>query len=170
MSAPRRPSTRDAAVSQDHDVATRVAPPRFIALKRLTMAGATAFLAINLWTGAPLLALWAGSQVEGETSLTMTALLAVLVVLLVLVVAMTLALTWLNNRYDELIGRPRAERRLPWLRSMRAEAEVHVESRVGITALERIVMASVYIAVAALLLWLVFFAGSSVPPQLRGPG
>jgi hypothetical protein len=24
-------------------------------------------------------------------------------------------LTWLNNTYDELIGRPRTERRVPWL-------------------------------------------------------
>jgi small neutral amino acid transporter SnatA (MarC family) len=100
----------------------------------------------------------------------MKALLAVLVVFVVLVVAMTLALTWLSNRYDELIGRPRSERRVPWLRSMRAEAEGHIESRVGITALERIVMVSVYIAVVTLLVWLIFFAGSSVPPQLRGPG
>ena len=161
---------RDAAVSQPHHAPRQVDPPRFMTLKRLTMAGATAFLAINLWTGAPLLALWAGSQVEGETSLTMRALLVVIVVLLALVVAMTLALTWLNNRYDELIGRPRGERRVPWLRSMRAEAEGHVESRVGITALERIVIVSVYIAVVTLLLWLTLFAGSSVPPQLRGPG
>jgi fatty acid desaturase len=74
--------------------------------KRVALAAATAFLAINLWTGAPLLALWAGSQVESETSLTMGALLVVLAVFIVLIVAMTLALTWLSNTYDHLIGRP----------------------------------------------------------------
>src|ERR1039458_3622852 len=75
---------------------------------------------------------------------------------------------WLNNTYDELIGRPRTERRVPWLRSMLAEAEGHISSRVGITALERIVVLSVYIAVITLLIWLVFFAGSMVPSGVRG--
>lgn len=137
-------------------------------LKRATLAAATAFLAVNLWTGAPLFALWVGSQVQGETSLTMMALLVVVAVLAVLIVTMTLALTWLSNTYDELIGRPPGERGAPWLRSMRAEAEIEISGRVGITALERIVILSVYVAVIALLVWLVFFAGSFVPGQLRG--
>jgi len=132
------------------------------------MAAATAFISINLWTGAPLLALWVGSQVGDQTTLTMKAVFVVLIVLAVLVVAMAVALTWLNNTYDELIGRPRIERRVPWLRSMRAEAEGHVSSRIGETALERIVMISVYIAVIALLIWLIFFAGSMVPDSMRG--
>jgi hypothetical protein len=159
---------RDVSMSSDLPDAERGDPPRFMALKRTTLAAATAFLAINIWTGAPLLALWAGSQVEGETALTMRALVVVVVVLVALVTAMTLALTWLSNTYDELIGRPRGERRAPWLRSMRAEAEIEIDGRVGITALERIVMMSVYIAVIALLVWLLFFAGSMVPSQLRG--
>jgi hypothetical protein len=41
---------------------------------------------------------------------------------------------------------------------MRAESEGHISSRVGITALERIVMATVYVAVTALIVWLIFFA------------
>ena len=51
---------------------------------------------------------------------------------------------------------------------MRAEAEGHISSRVGITALERIVVMIVYIAVITLLIWLVFFAGSMVPSGVRG--
>jgi hypothetical protein len=132
------------------------------------MAGTSAFLAINLWTGAPLLALWVGSQVGDQTTLTMTAAFVVLLVLAALIVAMALALTWLNNAYDELVGRPRTQRRVAWLRSMRAEAEGDISTRVGITALERIVMMSVYIAVIALFIWLVFFAGSMVPTGVRG--
>lgn len=143
-------------------------PTRSIALQRATMAAATAFISINLWTGAPLLALWVGSQVEAKSTLTMSAVLVVMLVLAVLLTGMAVALTWLNNTYDELIGRQRTERRVPWLRSMRAEAEGHISSRVGITALERIVMISVYIAVITLLIWLVFFAGSMVPGVLRG--
>ena len=65
---------------------------------------------------------------------------------------------------DRLTGRPRAERRATWLRSMRAEAEGHVSQKVGITRLERIVMINVYVAVIALLAWFFIFAGS---PLLR---
>jgi hypothetical protein len=138
-------------------------PPRFMTLKRLTMAAATAFLTINLWTGAPLLALWVGSHSSDDAVLSMQAVFVVVVTLAVLVFAMALALTWLNNTYDELIGRPRSERRLPWLRSMRGEAETHVSSRVGVTLLEQIVVVTVYVAVTVLLIWFLFFAGSSLP-------
>jgi hypothetical protein len=140
-----------------------------MALKRLLLVAATAFLSVNLWTGAPLLALWAGSQVGDQGTLTMTAVFVVILVLAALVTTMAVALIRLNNAYDELIGRTRVERRVPWLRSMRAEAEDHVDRQVGVTALELIVMTSVYLAVIAFMIWLVFFAGSSVPPGLRGP-
>jgi hypothetical protein len=109
-----------------------------------------------------------GSQVSGQTVLSIKAVFVVILVFAVLVAAMAVALTWLNNTYDELIGRPRIERRVPWLRSMRAEAEGHISSRAGETALERIVMISVYIAVIMFLIWLVFLAGSMVPSQVRG--
>ena len=50
-------------------------------LKRVLMSAATAFLAVNLWTGAPLFALWAGSQVVGGEQLTIQAVFVVIVVL-----------------------------------------------------------------------------------------
>jgi hypothetical protein len=87
----------------------------------------------------------------------------VVVVLAVLVFAMALLLTWLNNVYDELTGRQRVERRSAWLRSMRAESERHTSQRSGITALERIVMVNVYVAVATLVVWYVFFASAPAP-------
>jgi len=133
--------------------------PRSLTGKRLMFAAATAFVTVNIWTGCPLFALWVGSQVVGERRLSMGAVGLTVVVLGVLVFAFALALTWLNNVYDELIGRPRAERRATWLRSMRAEDEGHVSQRVGITVLERIVMLNVYLAVIALAVWYVFFAG-----------
>jgi len=132
-------------------------------LKRVAMAGLTAFIAVNIWTGAPLLALWVGSRVVGQSTLSMAAVGIVLVVLAVEVFVLAVALTWLNNIYDELTGRQRAERRSPWLRSMRDESEGHISQRAGITALERIVMINVYIAVIALLAWYVLFAGPPSP-------
>jgi len=137
--------------------------PRVVTVKRLAIAAASAFLSINLWTGAPLLALWVGSHSSDDTVLSMQAVFVVVLVLAALVSVMTIALLWLNNVYDELIGRPQGERRMPWMRSMRAEAEGHVSARVGITLLERIVIASVYMAVITLLLWFFFFAGSPLP-------
>jgi hypothetical protein len=136
---------------------------RHVTLKRATMAGATAFITANIWTGAPLLALWVGSQVVGKKALSMAAVGVVVLVLAVVEFILAVALTWLNNVYDEITGRPRAERRSAWLRSMRAEAEGHVSQRVGITMLERIVMVNVYIAVIALVVWYVFFAGPPSP-------
>jgi hypothetical protein len=136
---------------------------RLLVLKRAGMAAATAFVAANIWTGCPLLALWIGSQAVGGQTLSMGAVGIVVVVLAVLVFAMALLLTWLNNRYDELTGRQRVERRSAWLRSMRAESERHVSQRSGVTALERIVMVNVYVAVITLVVWYVFFASAPAP-------
>jgi hypothetical protein len=138
-------------------------PVRHLRLKRAAMAGATAFVTVNMWTGCPLLALWVGSQAVGRGALSMGAVGLVVVVLAVLVFAFALALTWLNNVYDELVGRPRAERRARWLRSMRAEDEGYVSQRVGITLLERIVMINVYLCMIAFAAWYVFLAGAPSP-------
>jgi hypothetical protein len=128
--------------------------------KRTTMAAATAFIAVNLWTGAPLLALWVGSQVVGHRALSMEAVFVVVIVLAVVVFALALALAWLNRTYDQLTGRPPGEQRLVWLRSMNASGKDEDLRALGISPLERIVMLSVYAAVIALLVWFFLFAGS----------
>jgi hypothetical protein len=133
-------------------------------LKRVALAAATAFVTINIWTGCPLFAVWVGAQVVAERRVTMAALLVIVVVLAVAVFASAFCLAWLNATYDVLIGRPQVESRATWLRSMRAEADGHISHRVGVTALERVVMLNVYVAVIALAVWFVFFAG---PPFLH---
>jgi hypothetical protein len=137
--------------------------PRMM-LKRVGLAAATAFITANIWTGCPLIALWVGAQTVQERRVTMTSLFVIVVVLAVLVFASVFAIAWLSATYDDLIGRPRIERRPAWMRSMRAEAEGPVAQRVGITALERVVMLNVYVAVILLAVWFVFFAG---PPFLH---
>ena len=136
---------------------------RLLTLKRAGMAAATAFVTASIWTGCPLLAVWIGSQAVGTKELSMGAVFIVVIVLAVLVFAMALLLTWLNNVYDEITGRERVERRSAWLRSMRAESERHVSRRVGITALERIVMLNVYVAVISLVVWYVLYAAPPAP-------
>ncbi len=134
------------------------------ALKRAAMAAATAFLAINLWTGAPLLSLWVGSRVVGGSVLSMAAVFVVVGVLATLVFTMALALGWLNASYNRLTGRRSGSVRLAWLRSWNDDEGADLEDQdLGTSALERIVMASVYVAVIALLVWFFAFAGSPLP-------
>ncbi len=133
-----------------------------IVIKRATLAAATALLTVNIWTGAPLIALWVGSKAVGQQTLSMAAVGLVVLVLAVLLCGLVLALSWLNNTYDELIGRPRTERRAAWMRSMRGESEGHISQRVGVTTLERIIVLNVYVAFTALAVWYVFLAG---PPS-----
>jgi hypothetical protein len=132
-------------------------------VRRGLLAASTAFIAVNLWTGAPLLALWVGSKVVGQQTLSMEAVAVVIVVLAALLYPMTIALTRLNAAYDRLVGRPSGEDRMAWLRSMNVQREQNAGRRMGISALERIVMASVYVAVITFLVWFFFFASSPLP-------
>jgi hypothetical protein len=140
------------------------APPRFLRIKRVVLVSAAVLAAVNIWTGCPLLAVWTGSRVVGDTGLSMGAVFVVLLVLAVSVALLTVALTWLSARYDELTGRPAAARRTsPWLRSMRAERNQDVRRRHRLSAVEAVVIVSVVSAVIAFEVWFFFFAGSSLP-------
>ena len=135
-------------------------------LKRVALISASALAAINIWTGAPLLAVWVGSQVASGSRLSMGAVFVVVVVLAAACLGLAVALSWLSAQYDELTGRPAAARRTsPWLRSMRGEREEVARRRHGISAVERIVVLAVVLAVLAFEIWFFFFAGSSLPSQ-----
>jgi hypothetical protein len=134
--------------------------------KRIALGVATALVAINIWTGAPLLALWVGSQAVGESSLSMGAVFVVVLVLAAAVIGLTAALAWLSAKYDELTGRPVAARRTsPWMRSMRGEREEVYRQTRGISGIERIAVISVVACVLVFEIWFFFFAGSSLPSQ-----
>jgi hypothetical protein len=142
--------------------------PRLFRTKRTGLAAATALVSLNVWTGAPLLALWVGSRFEGwvgeGAGTSMRAVFVLVVVLAVLELALTLALTRLSAAYDELTGRPPAARQSsPWLRSMRGEREELARERQGISAVERLVVLSVVAAALAFEIWFFFFAGSPLP-------
>jgi succinate dehydrogenase hydrophobic anchor subunit len=128
--------------------------------KRIALAAAAAFVTVNIWTGAPLLALWVGSQAAGPSGLSMTAVAVVVVVLLALVLALTMLLTRLNARYDALTGRVAERRVSPWMRSMRSEREESIRARHGTSAIERIVVYSVTAAVLVFNVWFFFYSGS----------
>jgi hypothetical protein len=136
-------------------------------LQKIGLVTASALCSINIWTGAPLLAIWVGSKVqEDSTSLSMGAVLSVIVVLAVLVFLLAWLISVINARYDEITGRPAAARRTsPWMRSMRDEREEDTQRKYGISGIERVVIISVVVAVLVAEVWFFFFAGSSLPNQ-----
>jgi hypothetical protein len=138
---------------------------RLFRCRRASMAAATAFLSINLWTGSPLLALWVGSLAASERQLSMASLFVVLLTLAAITLAILFGLERLDASYRQLVGHPLREGRLTWLRSFNAQREP-VRS-IPTSLLERIVTAVVYVAVIALIVWFLFFAGSSVPDTFQ---
>jgi hypothetical protein len=138
-----------------------------MALKKIGLVAASAICSINMWTGAPLLAVWVGSKVQGNlNNLSMTAVFSVIVVLGALVFLLAWVLTWINAKYDQITGRPPAARHTsPWLRSMRDEREEDTRQKFGISPVERVVVVSVVAAVLTFEIWFFFFAGSSLPNQ-----
>jgi hypothetical protein len=133
-------------------------------LERAALATAAALVSINIWTGAPLFAIWVGSRVAPASGTSMGAIAIVLVVLTVLVFALASALTRLNAAYDRLTDRdPGVRRTTPWLRSMRAEREQLARQRVRVSPIERITVVSVVGAVLVFEVWFFFFARYSIP-------
>jgi hypothetical protein len=131
--------------------------------KRVAIVIATALAAVNLWTGAPLLAVWLGAQAQGGRVLSLRGVLTVLVTLSVLAFILGWALAWLSAKYDQLIGRPPTlARTSPWQRRMRGELDEHLRTRYSLSAPERVVAACVIAGVLAFEVWFFFFAGSSI--------
>ena len=117
---------------------------------------------LNIWTGAPLLAVWIGSRVVDSTQPTMGAVFLVIVVLFSTCLALIWALNAASAAHDELTGRKQAVRRhVPWLRSMRAERVNWERDKSTVTTLDRIVVVMVVLAVIAFELW--FFIASPSP-------
>jgi hypothetical protein len=150
-----REAGRPVSVSAEPD------PPRGLALKRLAIVTATALVATNVWTGAPLLAVWVGSQVEDDDLLSMWGVVTVVAVLAALTFVLGWALTWLSARYDRLTGRPAlAGQTSPWQRMKRGDRTEDIRSRYGISAPEKVMVACVVAGVLAFEVWFFFYAGS----------
>ena len=156
------------AAVREGETATRVVedhqPVRHLEAKKLAIVIATALAAVNLWTGAPLLAIWVGSHSQGGQVLSLRGVVTVLVVLGVLSFLLAWALSWLHARYDELTGRPpTVTRTSPWQRRMRGELDEHLRDRYDLSAPERVLAACVIVGALGFELWFFFLAGSSLP-------
>jgi hypothetical protein len=120
----------------------------------------TAVLAINLWTGAPIFAIWVGSRVQKGTGLTMSSVLVVMGVLAVTVTLLVLALMRVEAAYKTVTGQETNRRVSPWLRSMRGERPDPQAMR--LTGFEKGLAAAVVLGVVVFEAWFFFFAGSSI--------
>jgi predicted secreted protein len=133
----------------------------------MLLAAAIALLALNVWTGSPLLAVWLGSRVQGEESQPSMAAFAVVLVSLIVFSLILYQLLKLTMRaYQETTGTtPTVRTHAPWLRSMRDERPGSPKTNTGITG-ERVVVVTVVIAMVAFEVWFFFFSGSPI----GGPG
>jgi hypothetical protein len=140
-----------------------LARPSHLNLKRLGIVIATGMAAMNAWTGAPLLAVWVGSQAQSGRLVSMRGAVTVVLVLAILELLLVWALTWLNAKYDSLTGRPlTAGQTSPWHRAKRGDRVQDIRGRYGISAPEMVVAACVVACVLAFEVWFFFFAGSSI--------
>ncbi|HKP75748.1 MAG TPA: hypothetical protein VJT67_09420 [Longimicrobiaceae bacterium] len=130
--------------------------------KRYGLAALMAFLALNIWTGAPLLALWIGSRVQGsESQASMTAVVAVVACLAAFSIALYQALKHVMHAYQEATGTlPTVRTHAPWLQSLSGERPSYGASR--ISGAERVIVVTVVIAALVFEVWFFFFSGSPI--------
>jgi hypothetical protein len=109
------------------------------AVKRVALAAAMAVVTVNVWTGAPLLALWVGSRVQRHSQASMTGIAVVAIVLAILCFLLLRLLRLLGARYDSVVGAsPTVRSHVSWLRSMRGERPEYDGVVPTVTMAERI--------------------------------
>jgi len=132
-------------------------------VKRAGLLAAMAVVAINIWTGSPLLALWIGSRIQGDSSVSMGAVFAVIVSMVLTSLLLVRLLGILGERHDRLLGLPPAPRRQqPWMRSLSGERTSEQRRRARVSALDVVLVVTVVIAAAAFEVWFFFFSGASI--------
>ena len=129
--------------------------------KRLVLLALMALASVNLFTGAPLLAVWIGAQVQGEAGgLSMTAVLTVIVVMALLCAGLVWSLNRLGAAHDALIGRTAARRQTTWMKPFNS-GPAHAPAG-GLSALDKVLIAAVVVAGLGFEAWFFFSAGSSI--------
>ena len=155
-SARRTPSSRSRCEMRDTSAAMAATHA-----KRLLLLALMALAAVNLFTGAPLLAIWVGAQVQGEAGgLSMTAVLTVIVVMGLLCAGLVWALDRMGAAHDALAGRTTARRQTTWMKPFNS-GPAHAPAG-GLSALDKVLIGAVVLAGLAFEAWFFFFAGSSI--------
>jgi hypothetical protein len=134
-----------------------------VILRRVVLASLSTLVSVNLWTGGPLFSLWVGSRIQAAVGhLSMAAVVATVAVLILISFALYQLLAIISAHYDEAVGRRVRRRQAPWLKPISGERR-SLEVRQPLTAVEKIVVATVLIATFALEVWFFFFAHYSLP-------
>jgi hypothetical protein len=139
-------------------------------IKRIALVAAMAVVVLNVWTGAPLFALWVGSRVQTHSQASLLGIAVVAIVLGIVCFLLLRVLRVLGARYDELVGAaPTVRKHVGWLRSMRDERPQYKGVTPTISMSERIVVVAVVLVVALFEVWFFFFSTSSID-QRSGRG
>jgi hypothetical protein len=133
-------------------------------VKRLVLLMAMTAATMNVFTGAPLLALWIGSRLQGTSQQpTMAPVAAVAVTLGIFGFLLLRLLRWLGDAYDRSTGRrPSIREHVPWLRSLRGERPHEAGDDYSLSPLDIILCAMVILAFGAFEYWFFFESGSSI--------
>ena len=120
-------------------------------------------VALNVWTGSPLLALWIGSRLQGSGPPQMGPVFVVVVAFAVISFALASLLARLGDGYDRMTGQTaQVHRHVAWLRSMRGERVQYPGQQAHVTALEKVLIVTVVASVLAFEIWFFFFSGSPI--------
>jgi hypothetical protein len=139
-------------------------------VKRFALVAAMAVVTLNVWTGAPLFAVWVGSRLQSHSEASMAGIAVVAITLGVVCFLLLRLLGLLGMRYDRIVGvTPTVRRHVTWLRSMRGERPEYEGVTPTVTMAERIVIVAVVVAFAAFEVWFFFFSTSSID-QRSGRG
>jgi len=132
-------------------------------LRRLALTSLMGIAALNIATGSPAIALWAGSQVQGSGPPTMTGVFVVVIVFAILAFALVAVMTRISQAHNALTGHtPNVSRHVPWLRSLRGEAPLYPGVNPSLSGPERMVVLVVVGVIIAFEIWFFFFSGSPV--------
>ena len=132
-------------------------------LKVVGLRTAMAIVALNIWTGSPLLALWIGSRVQGDGAPQIGPVFVVVLAIAVFSVVLGQLLARLGTVYDGLTGHTVTVRRhVPWLRSMRGERPQYRGDHMSLSGLEQTLVVMVIVAVVAFEIWFFFFSTSPI--------
>ena len=131
-------------------------------LLRTVLAALTALLAVNLYTGAPLFAIWVGSHAQSGSQLRMSTVAVIIGVLCLTIAVLVFLLTRVEAAYKAVTGQKTERRVAPWLRSMRAEREAFERERHPLTGFEKALVVAVVGGIVAFEVWFFFFSGSPI--------
>ena len=132
-----------------------------VRLQQVGILAAMGVVTLNIWTGAPLLGLWAGSRVAPDSGISMLAVLVVVVVIGAAAWVLLQILGRLQIAHARLGGHPVARRQTTWLKPMTGQRTRGKGGQApSLGATDYVVVGVVIVAIAAFEIWFFFFAGS----------